>query len=91
MTRTSHHFGVPAIVLVRPWKWPVPPAFAAATAAFASPLQFTVPEVRPGAAPDGLEVADLHDALAALAHEDEVAVEVEHLDAVVRGGEHAVA
>src|SRR5215203_3415318 len=40
------------------------------------------PELRPGAAPNLLNVVDLHDDLAARAHELEPGIEVEHLDAV---------
>ncbi len=52
-----------------------------------APLAF--PEVRPGTAPNGGEVAHLHDALAALAHEDQLAVEVENLDAIAGGRQDA--
>ncbi len=48
-----------------------------------------VPEVRPWAAVDGGGVARLHGAQAALAHEGDVGVEIEHLDAVVAAGQDA--
>jgi hypothetical protein len=47
-------------------------------------IALILPEVRPWAALDRAEVRDLHDALAAVGHEDEVAVEIENLDAVAR-------
>lgn len=52
-------------------------------------IALAMPEVGPGTAPDCVEVADLHHALATLAHEDEPCVQIEHLDAIVGGGQHA--
>ena len=51
-------------------------------------VALALPEVGPRAAANEVEVADLHYLQAALAHEGQAAVEVEHLDAVGRGGEH---
>jgi len=45
-------------------------------------MPLALPEARPRAALDVIEVADFHHLHAALAHEGQAAVEVEHLDAV---------
>ena len=47
------------------------------------------PELRPGATLQHAEIVDLHHALAALAHEDQAAVEIEDLDAIAAAGQHA--
>lgn len=52
-------------------------------------VALALPEVRPRAAADGVEVANLHHALATLAHEREARIQVEDLDAVGGRGEHA--
>ncbi|WP_244491337.1 hypothetical protein [Bosea sp. Root381] len=41
------------------------------------------PEIRPGAPLDRIEVADLHDSLSTFAHEGELAVQINDLDAIV--------
>ena len=45
-------------------------------------IALVLPEVRPGAAFDGAEIRDFHDPLTAFGHVDEVAVEIENLDAI---------
>ncbi len=49
-----------------------------------------LPEVRPGAAANRVEIADLHDPLTALTHEGQARVQVQHLDAVVDARQHTV-
>ena len=49
----------------------------------------TVPGIRPRTAPDGRGIVHLHQPLPGLGHEQEVALEVEHLDAIARRGQHA--
>ena len=53
-------------------------------------MALSLPEVRPRTAANGLEVMDLHDPHAALGHEQDATRQIEHLDAVDRGGQDAL-
>ena len=52
-------------------------------------VALVLPEVRPGAAKDGVEITDLHDFLATFAHEGEAGIEVEYFDAIIDAGQLA--
>ena len=49
-------------------------------------VPLAVPEVRPWTAADCVKVAYFHNPLPSLAHEGKLGVEIEHLNAVARGG-----
>ncbi len=53
-------------------------------------IALVLPEVRPRAATNRVEIADLHDPLTAFTHEGQARIEVQHLDAVVDARQHTV-
>ncbi len=53
-------------------------------------IALVLPEVRPGAAANRVEIADFHDLLTAFTHEGQARIEVQHLDTVVDARQHAV-
>lgn len=81
VTATCHHFGLPFIVFAWPMKLDDRPFPASVSAALAWTLPTPV-KIWPRASDDSVEVADLHHVLTAIAHEGELALKVEHLDAI---------
>ena len=86
-TWTSQYRALPFAVLAAPRNRAVLPALALATADDRLRVSFAGPELRPRAAFQRAEIVDLHHALAALAHEDETAFQIEDLDAIAAAGE----